>query len=139
MGFAKRRFRVLGAPLLALLAASCRDAAVPELLPPGTWGGEHVGLVVSETEARIEFDCAHGLVDGRWPLDREGGFHVSGHFVREHGGPVREGEAEDVQPAEYTGRVDGHNLHLDVRLQDGTRVGPFGARLGRTPNVYKCL
>jgi len=65
-------------------------------VPPGSWGGDHIGLEVSDTGARVEYDCAHGTIDGVLTLDAQGRFDARGAYVRERGGPVRE---DDRRPA----------------------------------------
>src|SRR5512141_1081415 len=75
------------AALLVPLAASCNGGSAPDVLPSGHWGGDHVGLDVTDTSTRIEFDCAHGTVDGPWSVGHDGNFDVSGQYVREHPGP----------------------------------------------------
>jgi hypothetical protein len=74
----------------------------------GTWGGEHVKLIVTDVTATIEFDCAHGTLDRPLALDGSGHFDVGGSFVREHGGPNRVDEDPDQQasPARYAGIVN---------------------------------
>jgi len=55
-------------------------------------------------------------------------FDLRGSYVIEHGGPVREGEAEDVRDARYRGEFRDGWLELTIDLTaDGTRLGPFAA------------
>ncbi len=124
---------------LAALAPSCNHGSASNLLPSGRWGGDHVSLDVTDTSTRIEFDCAHGTVDGPWPIDHDGSFDVTGQYVRERPGPVIEGEPVDAQPAQYSGHLDGANLSFTAHLQDGTEVGPFQAAEGQAGRVFKCL
>lgn len=106
----------------------------------GMWGGERVRLVVRGDGAEVEFDCAHGRIDGRLRLDADGRFDAAGTFVAEHGGPVREGAREEGQPARYSGRVRGKTMTLSVRL-----AGPdedaetFTLTHGREAELTKCL
>src|SRR5262249_44166236 len=73
----------------------------------GTWGGEHIILEVSGKGAEVEFDCAHGKITEPMALNRHGDFDVAGTFSPEHGGPVRQDEAENLKPARYSGHVEG--------------------------------
>jgi hypothetical protein len=131
-----RRFGLLVAASLT----ACMAASTPTELPPGQWGGEHVSLTVSATGASLEFDCAHGTADERPLLDSQGRFNLRGIYVREHGGPIREGEPEDRHPAVYLGQLDGSRLTLSIRLtDDGTQVGPYSAMLGQPARLFKCL
>ncbi|MBV8859546.1 MAG: hypothetical protein JOZ02_21620 [Acidobacteria bacterium] len=107
--------------------------------PTGTWGGEHIGLEVTEDGGRVEYDCAHGTIDRRIITDAEGGFELRGTHVRERGGPVRKGVPEDSHPAVYKGRIKGDTMTLTVEESDtGQSVGTFTLKLGREPHVVKC-
>jgi hypothetical protein len=131
------------APLsvVALLAAapSCpQPLGSAELAGP--WGGEHIALVVSESGATIEYDCARGTIDVPLRAVASGRFTASGTHIREHGGPVHEGEVPDVHPAEYTGLVRGDRMTLTVRETDtDTTIGTFTLRRGVDARVFKCL
>jgi hypothetical protein len=105
----------------------------------GTWGGEHISLEVTEQGGTVEYDCAHGTIEGRIVPDAEGNFKLGGTHVREHGGPVRKGETEDSHPAIYKGQVKGDTMTLSVNESDtGESVGTFTLKLGREPHVTKC-
>ncbi len=123
-----------------LLLAACGSAAGGErrTLPAGTWGGDHIRLEVTTEGAAVELDCAHGAISGPIQVDGKGRFDAAGTFVREHGGPVREGE-EDSQPARYTGRVQGGTMTLTITVADGATHGPYELNRGRTPRLTKCL
>lgn len=106
----------------------------------GPWGGEHIALVVTDAGAAVEYDCAHGTIDGPVRAAAAGRFAASGTHVREHGGPIREGEAPDTHPADYTGQVRGDRMTLTVRETDtGVAVGTFTLRRGADARVFKCL
>src|SRR6266850_2960093 len=87
-------------------------------VPGGSWGGVHVAMEVADKGTAIEFDCAHGMISERLVLDREGRFRAKGTFVREHGGPIREGETPASHPASYSGNVRGKAMTLTVTLTD---------------------
>jgi hypothetical protein len=105
----------------------------------GTWGGDHIGLEVSATGATVEYDCAHGTIDGALALDGQGRFEARGSHVAERGGPVREGDAQRGVPARYRGTVSGDTMTLTVTLDGGEEVGTFTLTRGRTPRIRKCL
>ena len=99
-----------------------------------------MALAVEAARATVAFDCAHGRMDGPLLLDRDSRFRVGGVFVREHGGPVREGEPEDAHPASYSGTTDGAVLTFEIALSDTNQVlGPFTAVYGAPPRVFRCL
>ncbi len=96
--------------------------------------------MVSSTGASLEFDCAHGRVAEEPVLDSQGQFSLRGVYVREHGGPMRDGEPEDSQPALYIGQLEGSRVTLSILLTDvGMRIGPYTARLGQQSRLFKCL
>lgn len=74
---------------------------------PSAWGGEHVMLTISTSGATLEFDCATGQISQPIGVDKNGSFDVAGTFTPQHGGPVRKDESTPVQPARYSGHVDG--------------------------------
>jgi hypothetical protein len=126
--------------LVASSLVACTGPHAPTELPVGQWGGEHVSLTVSTTGASLEFDCAHGTVDETPLVESQGQFNLRGFYVREHGGPIREGELEDSHPALYFGRLQGSRVTLSIRLTaDGMKIGPYEAHLGQQPRLFKCL
>ena len=131
--------RRLGAFVASSLVA-CTGSHEPTELPRGGWGGAHVSLTVSTTGASLEFDCAHGMVDEAPLLGSQGQFNLRGTYVREHGGPIRDGEPEDSQPALYFGQLEGSLVTISIRLtEEGIQLGPYAARLGQQPRLFKCL
>ena len=109
-------------------------------LPPGSWGGEHALLMVSDTAAALEFDCASGRIGGTLPVDDDGRFAWDGEYVVGHGGPVRQDEVPDVRPATYFGTTNGRDMTLHVRVKDGSiPVLDFQLERGRDARVFKCL
>ena len=125
-------------PVGALLLACQSDPTGP--LGSGSWGGTGASLVVTADSAMFEFDCAHGSIEERIVPNADGGFDVAGIYVREHGGPIREGEAPDSHPARYLGRVGGSRMTLTVTLTDDPKfTASYTLRQGEPPQVYKCL
>jgi hypothetical protein len=108
-------------------------------IPNGTWGGLHVRIEVGGGSAAIEYDCAHGAIDGPLTLDSDGHFSLSGTHVREHGGPVRIDEKPNSQPAQYTGTIDGDKMSLTVTLTETKEtIGTFTLERGNPGRVFKC-
>ncbi len=116
------------------------DSLVPSVLT-GSWGGEHIRLVVTETGATVEYDCAAGRITEPILPDNDGTFQASGIHVFERGGPLRLGEPPaKAYPALYRGWTDGSEMRLTVTLLDtGREVGTFSLGLGRQPLLEKCL
>lgn len=110
------------------------------LVAPGIWGGEHVGLLVTDGGGSLEYDCAHGKIDQALVTDAAGRFDLRGTHTREHGGPIREDEAADTHPARYSGTTDGRTMILTVTLSDsGERIGTFELTRGQTGWILRCL
>jgi len=108
---------------------------------PGVWGGDHVTLTIADGGgSHLEFDCAHGSTPGPLILDGHGSFAAPGLFVREHGGPIREGDPPDAHPATYAGTVTARRMQLTVWLTPtNDLIGTFTLTQGVTGRVVKCL
>jgi hypothetical protein len=108
-------------------------------LAQGTWGGAHISVEVGESSATIEFDCAHGQINGPLVTDRRGRFNLKGTFSPEHGGPVRNDEQSTDQPVRYTGWTDGKKMTLTVTLAGQKQaIDTFNLALGGGGRVFKC-
>ncbi|MCA1618754.1 MAG: hypothetical protein LC795_05475 [Acidobacteria bacterium] len=118
---------------------SVKGRAVGDALGPGVWGGEHIRFEVTGRGARIEYDCAHGAVEGRIVVDGRGRFSVEGTHYEEHGGPVRAGEEPAGYRVRLSGRVAGSLMKLTV-TRAGTRevIGTFALGRGREADLVKC-
>jgi hypothetical protein len=127
-------------PLPSATASSATHTATgsPRRLKPGTWGGNHLTLEISENEVTLEFDCAHGTISQPLTLDETGRFAVAGTYVREGPGPVRQGAKQDTE-AQYSGRLSAGTLTIIVHVPDATDIGPFTLTEGRQGKVTKCL
>ena len=130
--------------LIALGAAavgSCGGVATgPSRLPVGVWGGDHISISVTDTSTHLDLDCAHGDIPAAPVPDRRGQFAAAGTYVREHGGPVRQGEIPDSHPAIYSGLVASTTMTLTIRLSDTTEsIGTFTLVSGSIGRVFKCL
>jgi hypothetical protein len=108
-------------------------------LAAGLWGGEHIGMQVSELRTTIEYDCAHGMIEQKIVLDRRGRFDVPGTQVAEHGGPVRQNEQLAGDPVRFSGQVKGKTMELTVRNSvTKTLIGKFTLVYGVEPKLRKC-
>lgn len=106
----------------------------------GTWGGEHVGVEVTDENTSIEFDCAHGAIEGLFVIDRDGRFDMKGSYEVERPGPQRVGQASNARSARYTGSVNDTKMVLTVMLTDTNEtIGTFTLKHGATPQIVKCL
>jgi hypothetical protein len=129
--------------VLAVVAIACASASASpaqEGALAGSWGGPHISLELTVDGGHLEYDCAHGTVDGPVVPDREGRFAAAGTHTAEHGGPVREGEEGQGRRARYRGRVSGKTLTLTVTLADSNEeIGTFTLTRDAAPRLTKCL
>ena len=96
-------------------------------------------VTVGESSATIEFDCAHGQIDGPLVTDRRGRFDLKGTYAREHGGPVRDNEQSAGQPVRYSGWTDGKKMTLTVTLAGQKEmIGTFNLTRGGEGRIFKC-
>jgi hypothetical protein len=108
-------------------------------LAQGIWGGQHLTVTVGETAATIEFDCAHGQIDGPLVTDRRGRFDLKGTYAPEHGGPVRDNEQSASQSVRYTGWTDGKKMTLTVTFAGRKEtIGTFNLTRGGAGRIFKC-
>ena len=116
-----------------------QPAPKPTDLAPGAWGGQHIGLQVTETGAEFEFDCARGEIKGKIAIDRLGRFRVAGTYTEERGGPARQSDEKKGAPVIYAGRIRGEKMTLAIRHEKtGKRIGSFTLGRGEEPFIVKC-
>ena len=129
-----KSFLALAAPFLL---SAC--AAIPQkpVFLTGQWGGPHIGLLIEGGIGTVEFDCAGGTIDTNLPAG--GTFSAAGTYRAGQGGPVRVGQIFTSQRATYSGSVDGDQMALSVRLEDGTAIGPFTLTRGLPGQLTRCL
>jgi hypothetical protein len=133
--------RFSGILLVAALcsAATCRTN-IPDRLPSGAWGGEHIAMIVADTGATIEYDCASGRITVPLALDANGDFSWTGIHSPGHGGPIRIDEKPDERPARYTGSATNSAMRITLTVLDGS-IPPqtFVLARGGAGKVFKCL
>lgn len=123
-----------------LVAASCASLAPPAGPLLGSWGGKHVGLMLSAEGGTLDYDCADGGIEEPLMPGRDGRFQVSGWHRPGHGGPAREGEVLPTWPARYSGSVRGESMTLRVEVPErGIVIGPYQLLRGAEPIIFRCL
>ena len=106
-------------------------------VPEGKWGGQHVRLEVSKDGAEVEFDCAHGRLNGPLIL-QNGRFATTGTFVRERG-RVRADGVEQGQTTYFRGEINGSRMTLVLSFSEGDTEGEtFTLTHGADGRLYKC-
>lgn len=106
----------------------------------GPWGGEGIQLTIGKQGSIIEYPCADGEIPGRFRLDRNGGFRLSGSHTRLRPGPVRLDEKAHREQAIFEGRVTGERMTLRVTLVNSREVvGDFRLRKGVVARIHRCL
>lgn len=121
--------------LLSVLA--CGDLTLTSL-EFTTWGGTHIGLVITVSGGTVEYDCAEGEI--LEPIRVVGGrFNVLGLHYMGMGGPIGVDRVQP-RPARFEGTVDGDRMNMTVTLTDTKEpVGTFTLVRGASPHVFKCL
>lgn len=134
----KRAFLVL-ASSAALTAGVC-PTDTPERVPGGSWGGQHIGMVVTDTGATIEYDCGEGVISEPLRLSANGEFDWDGIHYPGHGGPIRVDDPANAHPARYTGRATARSMTITLTLTDGSQPAQtFTLVRGGNAGVFKCL
>ena len=106
----------------------------------GAWGGQGVHIEVTEKSATIEFDCAHGTIDGPLMMDSKGQFNWKGTYSRERGGPVRIDETAKAQAATYSGGIKAKTMTLILKLASEEKpLQTFTLSQGASGRLRKCL
>jgi hypothetical protein len=101
------------------------------------WGGMHIILEVTDRDASLQFDCAHGVINGPISLDKDGNFDVPGTYTREGPGPTREGQ-EQASHAHYSGTVQDGSMILKLRIDNSDVKEDFSLALGKSGKILKC-
>ena len=107
-------------------------------IPRGEWGGDHISMNVGEGSAKIEYDCAHGEIQGPLVLDAAGKFELRGTFTMERGGPVRQGDSAREQAASYSGEIKGNTMTLILKISEPEDAETFVLEKGKTGKLVKC-
>ena len=132
--------RLLPLTLFVLLGADSCPGTTPDQLPNGSWGGQHIGMTVTDTGAVIQYDCATGTITQPLSLDPGGSFTWRGVHYPGHGGPVRIGEVPVGHPATYTGHATTDKLTLTLAVPElGFTPQTFELTKGGAAQVFRCL
>ncbi|MGH9928611.1 MAG: hypothetical protein ACREA9_05190 [Pyrinomonadaceae bacterium] len=140
--FSENRTKLLVLLSLVLLISSSATSRQRKMqhLPTGSWGAPHIRIDVGQGSATVDYDCAHGTIEGPLTFDRKGRFSWRGTHSQEHGGPIRIDEKSSTRPAIYTGSVRGDTMTLTVKLADTKEVlETYTLKRGSYGRVFKCV
>ena len=125
--------------VVSLAPAGCGTNPTP-VIALGPWGGSHVSMEVTATGARLEYDCAAGVIEEPLRPDAEGRFTATGAHTPGRGGPIREGEVLPAFRARYDGQVKSAQMDLRVTLTEtGVELGQFQLQRGSSGVLFRCL
>jgi hypothetical protein len=125
--------------ILALVSVTSSRPRKMQKLQSGMWGGEHIRLEINKNSASIEYDCAHGTINGPFTLNRNGEFKWRGTHTRESFGPVRLNRLPINERAIYTGSVVDGTMKLTVALAETNEVvDTFTLSRGSQGKIFKC-
>ena len=103
------------------------------------WGGDHVEMELTASDARLEFDCAHGTIDEPLRADSNGAFQVKGTFTPERSGPSRDGNASRIAKVTYSGTIVGDSMTFRIGADGQDPQGAtYQLTRDRRGNVRKC-
>jgi hypothetical protein len=101
----------------------------------GTWGGDNVGLIATDSSAHVHIGCTLGDTNGAIRPDADGRFDATGTYNVD-AYPIDRGI---LHPARFTGQIIGTTMTLTVNLTDTTRqLGPVTLVLGKEPKMGPC-
>ena len=125
--------------LLLLLLVVSVSAKIQKMqhIPSGLWGGQHISINVGPKYAKIEYDCASGVINGPLVVDASGHFNLRGTHSMERGGPVRENDNPPEHPATYTGTIKGNTMTLTLKVGDSDEE-TFTLEKGKPGELVKC-
>lgn len=123
--------------LLLIASITLGSAQKMQKIATGTWGGQHINIDVGADSATIEYDCAHGTIEGPLVVDAAGNFEWCGTHTRERGGPIREDRPPQAHPATYTGTIKGDVMTLRLKLSEDD-VETFTLKKGKQGRLVKC-
>ena len=140
MNVAMARNAVRCAIGLAVLTAAVGSAAEQSAVTTGNWGGDGIEITITASGARIQYDCAAGIVDEPIVVNRAGTFTARGTHAFGRGGPRNPGQPPPKRnPARYEGTLQGDVMQLKVSLPDlGRTVGEFTLKRGQRARLDRC-
>ena len=134
--FSKQSTVVFVVILLAVCSVIARTQKM-QRIHAGTWGGQHIQIMVGAKSATIEYDCATGTIQGPLVVDSEGNFKLRGTHRMQRGGPVRADDTQRDQPVTYTGSIKANTMTLNLKIGDSD-VETFTLEKGKEGELVRC-
>ena len=97
-----------------------------------------MSIDVGSQSAKVEYDCAHGVIEGPLVIDSDGKFEWRGTFTPERGGPVRANDSPRAQPATYSGQIKDNKMTLMLKVTDAEDAETFTLEKGKPGKLVKC-
>jgi hypothetical protein len=128
---------------ISLLLSACGRSdtilSAGGLLALGTWGGNNVAVIATDSVTHVHVGCTFGDFPSDIALDATGHFAVNGSYML-HAYPVAFGPA---MPAQLSGQVIGNTLTFAVAVNDTTAkqivsVGPGTVVYGKQAVMGAC-
>lgn len=124
--------------VLLLLVLMALPNSQETRIATGVWGGLHINLEVGADSAKVEFDCAHGAIEGPLVVDGNGNFELRGSLTPERGGPIRADEKAEARQATYSGTIKGDTMKLTLKVAGVDEVETFTLERGKPGDLFKC-
>jgi hypothetical protein len=105
----------------------------------GTWGGNNVAVIASDSLTHVHVGCTYGDFPGGVTLDANGRFAIDGSYML-HAYPIAVGPS---MPAQLSGQVVGGTLTFAVAVNDTVAkqvvsLGPGTVVFGQEPIMGAC-
>lgn len=124
--------------LLLLVLMMLPNSQKTSRIATGVWGGLHIQLEVAADSAKVEFDCAHGVIEGPLVVDAQGNFELCGSFTQERGGPIRADEKPQPREATYSGTIKGDTMKLTLKVAGVDEAETFTLEHNKPGDLVKC-
>jgi hypothetical protein len=124
-----------GILLVALLVAS-RIAEAQSV--GGSWGAFGAQMTLNDAGGRVEFGCGVGMLDSPLIPDANGRFTVAGRYEDWNVGPDRADAAPVPRAAAYSGRIDGNQMSLAIRVEGDRVPRTYTLTRGRKVKLIRC-
>ena len=110
------------------------------VVPPGSWGGDGIGLIIEKDNVKIGYDCAEGEIKQKFTVNEHGDFSMKGIYIKRYPGAVRVKFPPKRQTALYEGKISGNKMTLKVMLTETKEIlKEVILERGKTPGTRRCF